>query len=138
MLEQRVDSGEKDAYTKAYLALKSGKYAEAIQGFEAFLQAFPDGEYADQAWFWLGESHYAEKQVEKAIRDFRTVAEKHPDSVKHPAALLRLGQILQLRGRNREARRYYERLIREHPDTPAADQARSALRALEQAREAKP
>lgn len=42
---------EKNAYTAAYLALKSGRYDEASKGFESVVKEFPAGEYTDQAYY---------------------------------------------------------------------------------------
>jgi len=118
---------EKNAYTSAYLALKSGRYEEASKGFSEQLKNFADGEYADQAWYWLGESQFAQQTQKAAIASFQRVANNYPASVKHAAALLKLGQIYQTLNQPKQASRYFNRLIKEHPDSTAAEQARSAL-----------
>lgn len=121
---------EKNSYTAAYLALKSGRYEEASQGFVEHLKNYPEGEYADQAWYWLGESQLAQKQEKQAMASFERVVRDFPSSVKHAAALLRLGQIQQARGKRKSAEALFNRLIAEHPESTAAEQARSALAAM--------
>ncbi len=123
---QRAEA-EKNAYTSAYLALKSGRHEEASKAFKEQLKAFPEGEYTDQAWYWLGESQYAQQLQKPAIASFKQVIDKFPASVKHAAALLRLGQIYQSTQQPKLASRYFNRLIKEHADSTAAEQARSAL-----------
>ncbi len=125
---------EKNAYTAAWLALKGGRFEEATQGFTALLRDYPDGEYADQAWYWLGESRAARKEMKQAARAFRTVVKQYPKSVKRPAALLRLGDIAREAGKIDRARKRYAQLLKEYPDSPAAGQARRALRLLESSR----
>jgi tol-pal system protein YbgF len=118
---------EKNAYTAAYLALKSGRFVEASKGFNEQLDLYPDGEYADQAWYWLGETRYAQQAYGMASNAFKYVINNYPKSVKHGAALLKLGQISQILNRNNDAIKYYNRLINEHGDSNGAEQAREAL-----------
>src|SRR6185436_7769899 len=74
-------------YQAAFDLLKDGKYPEAISGFKQFLTKFPTSALADNAQYWLGEAHYVTKAYPDALRDFRTVLEKNPDSRKTPDAL---------------------------------------------------
>jgi tol-pal system protein YbgF len=122
---------EKNAYTAAYLALKSGRFDEASKGFNEQLDLYPDGEYADQAWYWLGETRYAQHAYDMASNAFRYVINNYSTSVKHDAALLKLGQISQVLNRNNDAIKYYNRLINEHGDSNNADQARKALASMQ-------
>lgn len=118
---------EKNSYTAAYLALKSGRYEEASIGFKSLLHEHPQGEYADQAWFWLAESYFAQRKYSDAIAAFSKVANAYPDSAKHPAALLKLASAYQESGRRGDAKAVLQRLIRQHPESNAAEQARSEL-----------
>jgi len=118
---------EKNAYTSAYLALKSGRYDEAANGFNKQLDLYPDGEYADQAWYWLGETRLAQNGNERALNAFKYVADHYPNSVKHAAALLKLGQISEAQNHYKQSALYYKRLIRDHADSSLAEQAREAL-----------
>ena len=118
---------EKNAYTAAYLALKSGRFDEASKGFNEQLDLYPDGEYADQAWYWLGETRYAQQAYDMAGNAFKYVINNYPKSVKYDAALLKLGQVSKVLKRNNDAIKYYNRLINEYGDTKNAEQAREAL-----------
>jgi len=118
---------EKNAYTSAYLALKSGRYDEAAKAFNKQLDLYPDGEYADQAWYWLGETRFAQNDNGRALNAFKYVADHYPNSVKHAAALLKLGQIAEAQNHPQQSVLYYKRLIRDHVDSSMAEQARKAL-----------
>jgi len=122
---------EKNSYTAAYLALKSGRYEEASVGFKLLLKEHPQGEYADQAWFWLGESYFAQHKNKEAISAYKKVASDFPDSAKHPAALLKLATVYQQTDRKGDAKAVLQRLIRQHAETNAAEQARDQLAAIE-------
>lgn len=122
---------EKNAYTAAYLALKSGRFEEASKGFNAQLDSYPKGEYADQAWYWLGESRLAQQSTDHALHAFKYVADHYPESVKHAAALLKLGQLSEMSGDEAAAVNYYNRLLKEHAEGTLAEQAREALADLQ-------
>jgi tol-pal system protein YbgF len=122
---------EKNSYTAAYLALKSGRYEEASIGFKSLLKKHPQGEYADQAYFWLGESYFTQRKMKEAIAAFKKVANDYPGSAKHPAALLRLAAAYQETGRRGDAKAVLQRLIRQHPESNAAEQARTQLKTIE-------
>ncbi|NLG76546.1 MAG: tol-pal system protein YbgF, partial [Xanthomonadaceae bacterium] len=64
---------------------------EAVRGFSQFLTTFPDSPLADNAQYWLGESHYVTRQFSEALRHFQAVVDKYPDSRKIPDALLKIG-----------------------------------------------
>lgn len=128
---------EKNAYTAAYLALKSGRYDESSYGFSAVIQAHPEGVYTDQAYYWLGESLIAQHRDKEAIDAFKLVANKYKKSPKHAAALLKLAAVYQTLSRPKNARSALERVIKEHPDSRSAERARIQLDNLAKKRGAK-
>ena len=122
---------EKNAYTSAYLALKSGRYDEASQAFKSLLLNYPQGEYADQTHYWLGESYFAQQMMKEAIESFKSVADNYPNSAKHPAALLKLASSYMQSNRTSDAKAVLQQLIKQHPESNAAEQARTRLKTLE-------
>ena len=123
---------EKNAYSAAYLALKSGRYDEASNDFSALIKQYPKGEYIDQALYWYGESLYAQHRLKEAAGVLERVVRKYPHSVKHAAALLRLGSIYKDLNRTGDAVAVFKRVIREYPHTVTAADARLALQQIEQ------
>jgi len=121
---------EKNDYTAAYLALKSGRYDEAIASFQTFLHVYPSGEYADQAYYWLGESLLAKGEASSAVKAFHSLTKKYPKSSKYQAGLLKLAVAYQQAARLGDAKAVLQRLIDEDPDSKAAERARSRLSAL--------
>jgi len=121
---------EKNDYTAAYLALKSGRYDEAIASFKTFLNVYPSGEYADQAYYWLGESLLAKGENAAAIEAFNTLTKNYQKSSKYQAGLLKLAIAYQQVKRIGDAKAVLQRLIDEYPDSKAAERARTRLSAL--------
>lgn len=128
---------EKNAYTAAYLALKSGRYDESSYGFSAVIQAHPEGIYTDQAYYWLGESLVAQHRDKEAVEAFKLVANKYKSSPKHAAALLKLAAVYQSMNKLNNAKATLKRVIQEHPDSRSAERARIQLDALAKQRGAK-
>lgn len=119
---------EQDTYTAAYLAFKSGKYDESIATFRTLLAKYPNGQYSDQAYYWLGEGLLAQHKTKEAAKAFNAVAMHYPKSSKHAMALLKLAISYRQMKRNGDARAALQRLIREHPGTPAAKEGRTLLK----------
>lgn len=121
---------EKDHYTAAYLALKSGRYDEAIEKFRALLKGYPNGGYSDQAYYWLGESYLAQNNIERAVGNLEWMVAHYPESTKHAAGMLRLAMAYHDQARFDEERSMLKRLIDLHADSPAAEEARKRLQSL--------
>jgi len=123
---------EKNAYTAAYLALKSGRYDEASSGFVKVIKAHPQGEYTDQAYYWLGESLVALLRNSEALESFTVVANQYPKSAKHAAALLKIAAVYKSMKQIGKSRVALQRVIKEYPDGRTAERARAELKALPQ------
>ena len=118
---------EQSQYERAFDLLGEGKFEEAASAFAAFLVAFPDSRYQDNARFWKGECLYALRQFEPALVEFRELIGKHPDSSRVPGAKLKIGFILQELGRDEEAARVLQELIATAPGSSEAELARDRL-----------
>ncbi|MDX8412229.1 MAG: tol-pal system protein YbgF, partial [Mariprofundaceae bacterium] len=121
---------EENAYTAAYLELKSGRYDEAIASFKKFLDVYPKGNFSDQAYFWLGEGHLAQKRYNDAIDSFKMLVTTFPGSPKLPATLLKLGLAYENNGQGKEAIKAYHQLLRDHADSDSVVSAQKRLDAI--------
>lgn len=119
--------GEKAAYTAAYALLTGGQREEAVAAFEAFLQDYPDGAYADNAWYWQGEARYAQRQFEDAIRLFESVVSLFPQSLKVPDARLKIAYALFEQQRFDESRAALASVIADYPGRAAGTLASKRL-----------
>jgi len=121
---------EHDDYQQAFKLLKQSLYEQAIKAFREFLAAYPAGEYADNAQYWLGEAYYVTRQYENALAEYQTLAGKYPNSQKLPDALLKIGYSYQELGQEEEARRELIDLRQRFPGTTAARLADERLKTL--------
>ncbi len=75
----------------------------------------------------LGETWFNEKNWGKAVGAFQSVIENHPDSEWAPWAMLRQGECFGELGQNDNAQLFFQEVIRVHPGTPAAKDAKKLL-----------
>ena len=59
---------DRDNYQAAFELLKEQRYEPAALAFQQFLVTFPDSELADNAQYWLAESHYVTQQFKGSER----------------------------------------------------------------------
>ena len=128
IVEQPRD--ERRAYENAFDSLKEGRYAEAARRFQAFLAEFPNGEYAPNAQYWLGESYYVTQNYQIALDAFQALLSRFPDSAKAPDALLKVGYCHYELRNLPQAEAVLNQVIQQYPDTTVARLAQVRLRAL--------
>jgi tol-pal system protein YbgF len=122
---------EEAAYLRVFDQLKAGRYDEAIAGFREQLDRWPQGRYAHNAWYWMGESHYIKRDYDAALQSFRSLMERFPASPKVPDALLKIGQAQLEKKQRAEAQATWQKLVNDYPDSNAANLARQRLGQLQ-------
>ena len=130
--ELPIDSSldEKRSYDDAFSALRDGRYAESARRFQAFLTAFPDGELADNAMYWLGESYYVTQNYRIALDTFEGLIERFPNSAKAPDALLKTGYCHYELNDWERAEAVLTDVVNRYPDQTVGKLAQGRLRAL--------
>jgi tol-pal system protein YbgF len=117
--ERSGDAGNE--YRVAVDLVKAGQHDQAVAALRAFIAKYPRHDYADNAQYWLGETHYARKDYAQALVEFRTVIETYPRGNKVPDALLKVGYCYQSLGQTEKARAVLEQVVSLYPKTePAA------------------
>lgn len=84
---------EQREYQQAFDLLKEARFEKAEPAFQEFLRKYPDGAYAGNAQYWLGETYYVTRQYEPALKEFQRVLTRYPDSPKISHAMLKVGYI---------------------------------------------
>ncbi len=125
-----VPEDEAQAYRKAYETLQAGHYDAAVDAFSEFLQRYPKGEYADNAYYWLGEAYYVKRDFSAARQAFQQVVEKFQDSTKVPDVMLKMAYIDLELGRVKQAKQALQQVAERFPGTRAATLAQQRLSQL--------
>ena len=118
----------KPLFDAAYLDLIRGNYRVALDGFEAYLEAYPMSVLSDDARYWIGECYFAEGEPEEAAEHFRRVERDHLDSERTPAALLKLAACYSELGDAGEARKILTRIVDEFGGSVEAPLAKEKLK----------
>jgi tol-pal system protein YbgF len=118
-------------YEIAWRALEKKDYRLAISRFKEFLQKHPKSKLANNAQYWIGESHYALREFDQAILEFDAVRSRYPQAEKVPAALLKQGFAFAELGEKVNARLILQEVVEKYAQSPEAAQAKQKLRALE-------
>ncbi len=125
--KQQAQAGEKQAYLDAFNLLSNGKYKKSISAFKQFLRKYPDGAYADNANYWLGEAYYVQHSQKASLARFEKVVNDFPNSSKVPGSLLKIGYIYGDRGNTAKARQYLQKVVEKYPKSNAGSLAKQRL-----------
>ncbi len=118
---------EQTAYQNAVdLILKKRDYAGAIAAFQQFQKDYPDSTYSANSHYWLGQLYYAKKQDKEAAQSFSAVV-SYKDSNKRADALVKLGDIAERNNNAEQAKKFYQQVVDEYPDSASAKIAGSKL-----------
>ncbi|NGX16646.1 tol-pal system protein YbgF [Wenzhouxiangella sp. XN24] len=115
------------SYQASLELLRQGRYEQAEAGFRQFLIDSPDSELADNARYWLAETHYVNREFETALETFRLMLEQYPDSRKAPDALLKAGFCEYELERWADARATLTAVVERYPESTAARLATQRL-----------
>jgi tol-pal system protein YbgF len=130
-----ISAAENDAvrrdYETAWRALEKKDYRVAVTRFKEFLQKHPKSRLANNAQYWIGESHYALREFDQAILEFDAVRSRYPQGDKVPAALLKQGFAFAELGEKVNARLILQEVVEKYAQSPEAVQAKQRLKSLE-------
>jgi len=127
---QVADPQEQAAYEGPMGLFRSGKYKEAAASFDDFLQAYPDSQLAAEARFYQGSSRYASKDFKGSIQGLQAMIEASPQDPRAPDALLVIAASQIELGNMAGAKSSLQKIVKDYPDTSAAETAKSRLKLL--------
>jgi tol-pal system protein YbgF len=118
------------SYDAAKRDFSRGNYSMAIAGFDAVLTQDPKGTLADDAQYWKGEAYYSLGEIDRAVQELLKVRDLYPDSKMICAATYKVGLAFLRKQDEPTAKRYFETVVRECPNSPEADGAQDKLKGL--------
>ena len=114
-------------YDQATQDLTQGRYSMALTSYREFLRRFPDSDLADNAQYGAGECFFAQSQFDSALVEYKGVGSRWGSGDRAPAALYKQGLCEERMGRNSEAKKSFEDLVRRFPQSGEAQLARDRL-----------
>ncbi len=109
---------------------RGGEPGVARQLYEEYVRRWPTDPRAADAWFRIGEIHFADKRYRDAILAFGKVAQDFPRSPRTPDATLRTAEAMLALDLKDDARAIFEEVVARYPKTAAARTARARLKGL--------
>jgi tol-pal system protein YbgF len=118
----RGDGGDdpREQYRAALRLLRAREFGAALAAFQEFLTRHPGHALSDNAVYWQGEAHYAERRYGDALEQFEAVIARYPRSNKLADALLKIGLCHRRLGDDGRAAKYFQRVREQYPNSDAA------------------
>jgi len=117
-----------DLYRRGVDQLRAKADDAAILTFYDLIVTYPDSPLRESAQFLVADIYYKQKDWRGALAEFEALVAAVPRGEKAPDALLKIGLCQKDLGDGARAKRTWERVVREHPQSAAARQARALLR----------
>jgi TolA-binding protein len=105
----------------------------AFQEYKKVFDHFPDSGRVGEAVSKMADYYYEREDFDRAIDTFETVLDNHPDAKFLDVILFNFGRCLYRMERKPEARRRFDQLISEFPESPLASDAKQISNTLSQA-----
>lgn len=107
----------------------SNRLDSAIEGFTEFVEKFGDAPQAAEAQFWIGQSHYQKREFKEALAAYDKLIATYKTAEQVPEAHYLKGLCYLEMGQRLEARRMFELITKQFPDSSAALLAKQKLAA---------
>ena len=108
-------------------------YDRSFQEFKKVFDQFPDSGRVGEAVARMANYYYRQKDYARAIDTFETVLANHPDAKFLDVILFNYGRCLYRMNRRSDARRRFDQLIGDYPESALAEDARKISEALARA-----
>ena len=110
-----------EEYRQAIMLVGRNRQSDARRVFENVYEADPNGDLADNALFWIGETYFSAKDYTNAVRYYMRVVNDYSTQNKAPDALFKTAVAQERTGDLALARRTLQQVIERYPySTPAA------------------
>src|SRR5690625_2275082 len=125
------DPQEQVSYETAMDLYRNGQYQEAASALSAFIDAYPESTYNDDARFYEGSSLFATKKFSAAIQRLKILVDRYPESPRAPDALMVIASSQVEANDLDSAQKTLETIVANYPESKAAETAKGRLELFE-------
>jgi tol-pal system protein YbgF len=118
------------AYRAGLIAMKAGKYPNAIGGFQGLQRKYPKSSLSEPAEYFSANALFELGKYDQAILQFNDLVMRFPRGRFASASLLSEAQAFTKMNDPIDARLTLQKLISDHPDAPEAATARAMMNSL--------
>jgi tol-pal system protein YbgF len=126
-----AEEAENKALDNAQLILKAGKYKEAFEAFDKFIQSYSNSKQLPTAQYGLGYSQFSLKNYKAAMATQQKLVAQFPDSPKVPDAKFNIANCQIQLSDIESAKKTLKDLIAQHPTSELIPSAKRRLTILE-------
>ncbi|MFH1688157.1 MAG: tol-pal system protein YbgF [bacterium] len=119
-----------EIYDESFLDVRQGEYEAAIEGFRKFLASCPKHDFAENAYYWIGECYYSMEKYQDAVTELEFLIKTYQASPNIGRAIFKLARSYQELDRKDKACELFKRLVDDHDGTLESEQAKEQLKML--------
>lgn len=123
----KVDPEEKRLFDDALARLRAADFAGGAAGLNGLMARYPATGYKESVLYWLGNAQYGLRDYKESINAFKQLLDRAPDHARAPEALLSIANCFSELKDMDSSRKALELLIKQYPQTEAAQAARDRL-----------
>ena len=121
---------QKEVFAEGVAQFNRGNLEAAKARFREYLKAYPKGDKAPEAQYYLAESHFKQRNWEEAILAFDTLTARYPRSERIPVAYLHMGLSFYENGQRNDAKLFFDKVIEQFPRSKEAAVARKKIQGM--------
>lgn len=121
---------EYELYQRAFSLYEKGDLKGARALWEEYVRLYSKGKWVPQAYFYIGETYFKEKDYESAILSYQKVVEFQGPNPLKPRAMLRQADCFLALKDKKAATILLKRITQLFPGTKEAEEAKKKLKAL--------
>lgn len=108
-----AQQGEKPLYDAAYGLVINKRFDEALEAFKRFLVDYPDGKYAPNSYYWMGELYQVitPQDLDASRQAFAQLLNQYPAHPKAADAMYKLGKVYFLMGNKNKSRQWLDKVV---------------------------
>lgn len=125
--ETVVDKSEETAFNAALNQFKASDYKAATAAFQSYVAQYPQSGLLASAYFWLGNSQYANRDAKAAFNSLQVMLSKAADHPRAADAHLTMAHCLNELGDKKGAQKTFAYVASTYPNTAAAEAASQQL-----------
>ena len=100
--------------------IENSRYSEAAENLRLLILSFPQGEYTNEAYFYLGDIYFQQQMYQDSIETFNSLLNNFPENKRTPESFFKLGlNFLQLEDKT-SAISNFNNVIQNYPESSAA------------------
>ncbi|MEJ2755628.1 MAG: tol-pal system protein YbgF [Gammaproteobacteria bacterium] len=128
----RSKMSEKQEYESVYTLLEKRDFEGAKKGFDAFIKTYPQGNLTGNALYWLAELSLRQKEPDEnaALSYIEKFVSNYPKHARIPDALYKKATLVYRRQDVEGAKKIFQRILTEYPNTTASRLADHQLKRL--------